>query len=871
MARRRAGLGILSAEVTADNTKFRKVMANTRDIATKEGRAISNQLKRIGLGAKGMGKAVAAGLTRFTGMTGALIGLGVGIKASVSQFNALSKGVREVSTLVGGMTDKELADVRDELQGLAVDSGKAVEGLVKAKYDVISAGFTDAAESAGILAAATDLAVAGVAEVSTTADVLTTALNAMNLEAADAVSVSNKIFETVRLGKTTVDEIAGSLGRVLAVAGPAGVAIDDVLGALAELTAAGQSTEEANTAIRASIVEIIKPGKQLQKIIKSLGVDSGRAAIEQFGYAETLQMIAKAADEAGVPMTDLFANVRSMQAVLPLTGVGAEDLAKSITQISDATTSVNDAVDIMMDDTSVQFSRFKEALKAVGVGIGEFVAEPLSKVAKGVADIVLGEIKGPGGDSQKDIIRKRADAQADALQRARAQLILLEAQQKKDKTKDFADDIKDANNNVINAWIDLKKLNQEFDRLVGEERGDVGDKFVVSPEKIRELEEAAKKVADIGGADGEGAEIFSIKNMRDALEVLKGFDGAAKEVLESLDVSDEQKAATDEQIAIVRKFTDEFADLGKDRFQLEKELLDDQVDLWEQAGIAQTDIDRREAAIRKQIAIDEFATKLDLTSQFFSGLEEITANITDVQSQKAQERTDDELDAERNRFERSKAAIQKENAVNGRLTDVGRKQIEALESGHESRMETIRDKGVDNQRKIAKKLKVIQSAQAAISAAQAVLNALATQPFVPLGLASAALAVGIGVSQVAAINAQSFKKGAAFGGDGGVVPTETFFDAGGALARMSENGVDEAIMPLARGVGGKLGVRSAGGGAAGVVNHIENNFNGVTSDEFKRDVMASQEQAVIDNETDMVSLRDFEETDEGLKLKRIGG
>ena len=54
---------------------------------------------------------------------------------------------------------------------------------------------------------------------------------------------------------------------------------------------------------------------------------------------------------------------------------------------------------------------------------------------------------------------------------------------------------------------------------------------------------------------------------------------------------------------------------------------------------------------------------------------------------------------------------------------------------------------------------------------------------------------------------------------GGVVAQPTFFPAGDRLGVMGEAGA-EAIMPLARGPDGRLGVRSAGGG--GAVNVVFN-------------------------------------------------
>lgn len=55
--------------------------------------------------------------------------------------------------------------------------------------------------------------------------------------------------------------------------------------------------------------------------------------------------------------------------------------------------------------------------------------------------------------------------------------------------------------------------------------------------------------------------------------------------------------------------------------------------------------------------------------------------------------------------------------------------------------------------------------------------------------------------------------------DGGVVAAPTYFPLGRGLGLMGEAG-SEAVMPLARGPDGRLGVRSAGGGATSVTVNI---------------------------------------------------
>lgn len=853
---KRALLGIARVDITADSTKFRQEWGKARKKVRAESNIITRSMNAIGLSGKGMGRSVRQGLTSFAGFAGIGVAVAFAVKGMVTQFTKIERGIREISTLMGGLTEQEMEDMRRESQSLAIASGKAIDGLVKARYDIISAGFTDAAESAKVLAASTDLALAGVTEVSLAADIVTTALNAWSLAADQAADVSGKLFAAVRLGKTTVEEIAGGFGRAAAIAGQLGVSLDEVLGALTQLTAAGQSSDEAFTAIRASIVELIKPSKALLGVINSLGFATGQAAIDQVGYAETIRLIGEEAKRTNTPISDLFANVRSMQAVLPLAGTRAKDFAEAIVAIADSSNEAKDAAKIMIDSVDIQFGRFKEAIKAVGADLGKHITDPLAALASftfkrieaaGAARIA----EGPEAKRKKEIdsLNKSIDDQIDVIQQLRAEVILFEAKQRQSGTDKFAEDIAESERKIINETLSLRKLNAEIDQLIAK-RPKKGPRFAaVDPSGVGE-----------GGADDDLAKLEAAKKA--AAEVATALEMARKESLElfeSLDLSDDEKKANSERIALMIEFTDEFVSLGKDRFELEGELLDEQVDAWEKAGISRTDIDRREAEIRKQIAISEMAAKMQLAQDFLNGVAQIVGTFNQIEAQQAAEKNIQEEDEAQARFEIARRTLRDKNQEEGRLTKVGRAQIEKLEDAHRKNIDSIRESGIADQQKIGKKMQVIQIAQALMSAGLAVVNALATQPFIPLGLASAGLAGGIGVANIAQIRAQKFEKG-------GVVGDATFFSNDGNLAVAGEAGA-EGFFPLGRTASGELGVKNAGGGAGGLTL----NFNGPLPEEFITATIRRAEQMAINNDTTLVVTRDFRESSEGLEFGRTPG
>jgi lambda family phage tail tape measure protein len=95
-------------------------------------------------------------------------------------------------------------------------------------------------------------------------------------------------------------------------------------------------------------------------------------------------------------------------------------------------------------------------------------------------------------------------------------------------------------------------------------------------------------------------------------------------------------------------------------------------------------------------------------------------------------------------------------------------------------------------------------------------------------------------------NGGAFQGGTQFFADGGVVSQPTAFGmSGGRTGVMGEAGA-EAIMPLARGANGKLGVVNSGGGGGGnVVNHINVSIGSVDSEAKKNEMLKAINESII--------------------------
>lgn len=308
-------------------------------------------------------------VVRRIAKTVALVAAGV-FTGAIVQAAKFEKGMAEISTLMRGVTKGAMAEMSNELRELAKQSGETLDSLVGAKYDIVSAGFQDAADSAKVLDASVRLGIAGVSDAATAADVLTTALNSYGLEADQAGIISDKLFKIVEIGKTKLNLIAGSLGRAAAIAATAGVTFDELGAAIGALTASGQNTEEAITAIRAAIVEFQKPGKEMRDAFKAIGIESGEMLIKQEGLTGALKAVKEAAEKQGVTMSSLLKNVRTMTAVIPLVTTASGDFADNLIKMAEAAGSVDEAYKKMLDTFARQFKILKANVIDVFVDLG---------------------------------------------------------------------------------------------------------------------------------------------------------------------------------------------------------------------------------------------------------------------------------------------------------------------------------------------------------------------------------------------------------------------------------------------------------------------------------------------------------------------
>lgn len=353
-----------------------------------------------------------SGAVTKLGKAAALTG-GAFATLSVKLAGDFQKNLLEISTLM----DKNTFNMRkmsNELRNAAGASGLALSSLSKAKYDIVSAGFGGVSDSAKVLNTSMQLAVGGVTSAAEAADLLTSSINAYGLQAKDSQKISDSLFVTVQQGKTTINQLAQSLGQVLPFAKAMNLSIDGVGASMAVLTAAGINTAEATTALKGTITGLTAPGKAAKKAMEEAGISVKRFAD---GSVDLVQTMAQFEGMDSDALSKFVPNVRAQLGILTMANnmealrekVGAfDEAANNVDEFGNAISETEVAFEKMRTGFNNQFATLVNNAQSFAIEIGDAIIEVIGPKIKEVNKLFekIGEV---GWDTIGERVKEDSD------------------------------------------------------------------------------------------------------------------------------------------------------------------------------------------------------------------------------------------------------------------------------------------------------------------------------------------------------------------------------------------------------------------------------------------------------------------------------
>nr|MBQ4456033.1 phage tail tape measure protein [Clostridia bacterium] len=284
---------------------------------------------------------------------------------------------------IAQVSESDLRGMSEGIRQVGQEMGYGANEIAEATYQAISAS-VDASEAVGFVEDATKLARAGFTESATSVDVLTTAINAYGKEANTSKHIADDLITTQNLGKTTVAELAQSMGTVIPTASALGVSLDQLSSMYVLMTKQGINTANATTYIRAMMNELSDSGSDLSDTLGNLtGHTFGELMSMGYTVGDVMQILGDSVDGNSEAFKNLFSNVRAGLGGLSLFNQGADAFNDAMVAMQTNTGATDKAVQTMANTAEMTNQRLTVSVENFKIAVGEALSPALDEFKEG--------------------------------------------------------------------------------------------------------------------------------------------------------------------------------------------------------------------------------------------------------------------------------------------------------------------------------------------------------------------------------------------------------------------------------------------------------------------------------------------------------
>lgn len=326
---------------------------------------------------KSLGSALVGSLTKVV----VAAGIGKMLQSAFTGGTASESAMAKVGTIAD--TAKVLLEsLSSQVLQVSGDMHIGANEIAEAAYQAISAG-QDTGNAVAFAGQASMLATAGFTSTTSAVDILTTALNAYGKGADEAGHVSDVLLTTQNLGKTSVDELAGSMGRVIPLAAAYNVSLENLSSGLAIMTANGIATAEASTYTKSMLNELGDTGSSVGKILKQqTGKSFAELNADGKSLGDVLQVLYDSVGGNATKFAGLWSSVEAGTGALSLASSGADKFNGVLQQMQVDSGLTQTAYGTMTDTMAYKLDGVKTNAQNLGTALFDAVS---GRLGEGVA------------------------------------------------------------------------------------------------------------------------------------------------------------------------------------------------------------------------------------------------------------------------------------------------------------------------------------------------------------------------------------------------------------------------------------------------------------------------------------------------------
>ena len=291
---------------------------------------------------------------------------------------------------IADTSQKSLSSISKEVRSYSNETGEAASDMAEATYQAISAS-VNTADAAAFAGTATKLAVGGFTSATTAVDVLTTAINAYGLAASDATQLSDYLITTQNLGKTSVDQLAQSVGKVIPLASAYNVQMDNLSSAYAVLTANGIATAESGTYLKSMLNELGDTGSDVSEVLlNSTGKTFAQLMEQGYSLGDVMAMLGDAVDGDSTAFNALWSSTEAGIGALSLFNAGADKYNSVLDSMRTSAGATEKAYSTMADTTDKSKQRMENSFNNLKISVGDVLNPALTQVYEGFTGVFAG-------------------------------------------------------------------------------------------------------------------------------------------------------------------------------------------------------------------------------------------------------------------------------------------------------------------------------------------------------------------------------------------------------------------------------------------------------------------------------------------------
>ncbi len=584
--------------------------------------------------------------------------------------------------------------------------GLDVLDVAEAAYQTLSNQVAEGAETFEFLEQAIRFGITTQATATESVQLLTAAINAYGLSAKDVGAVAATFFKTIELGRIRAGELANTFGRIAILGSQLGIELEELQAAMTVLTRRGVKSSEALTQLRGFLLKLLKPTTEMKKLFKDLGIESGEAAIQAFGFAGFLRILEARTAGSSTELAKFVSRIRGLIAAIGLTNEGLEAFNKDLDQIKDATVSYEKAATIAFTNVGRNANKiFQELKNLILVDFGQSILETIVSIDNTfirlttILNSLVRAIKALAIGAVARFLIPQLIRLGTAIRGTNANLLTMQARLKATgKTARLTatqwvflaaiigeavaaaiESWSDQQDRAAESWRDFQKEIRRIAKLEVEQSGLIFDQALrgIKAQFAAAAAEVAKTTKNIGEAFEE--QIKLTDKAADAFaDVYKDSEGVIKDVIDS--IVDAQKEAL-KDVEQLGKFLKDFRkDIEETIFERELELapnIDEQFTL----------IERRIAGLDQQLSEALKTSNVELIQSLFREIATFEIELVELDRKTVKRRIKIEKELLLNRQQarskdeelqkRVEEAFQRRNFQ--RVNRIGRQRIELVQ------------------------------------------------------------------------------------------------------------------------------------------------------------------------------------------------